>query len=852
MRRIQPVLALFLLASTAHAQRHDMMPIVVQPDRILIGTQFVPRCLTLPTVLAVPVGQSVEAAADSTFDCIEVAGTLRVSRTHDTVLRFTHLFVLPGGTFDVGTQADPIPAGTHVALVVRNVPLDLSHDPFQWGNGLLNFGHQSRVGAAKLAWTALAADAHAGETTLTLAATPNGWRSGDELLLPDTQLAYPSSMVPRRESPITVASLAGPVVTLSKPLDFDHLAQTDPGGTSVLQPRVANVTRNVVVRTDGLPSGAIGTPGHTADVGHAASWDIEYNEFHDLGRTRAEVIDDTSTDLAHIGTNAKGRYVDHKHHAFGFGSSSIGNVLHGRAPSPIGKWGLVLHGTHDALVDSNIGVDFFGAAFVTEDGYEVRNTFRRNVGAYNRGEAGGTFAKDHMLANNPGVEGAGFWFHSTQSTLIENEAWNNQTGMNLFPLGQAPGSFPSTPGGALDTPMTEPDLEKTVPVLMRDNVMASNTFVGLEYWNVHKFPNLRQVAVYNYINIDIPISDNSPYFVDFTVIGKDGYGFGLVSSEPYIGDITFEGGRIAGCEIGMYRGGGQTFLMTGTTLQNAFNLDFETLPTTSIVLTDVLHLPLPGFPKKYMVVGDGQVWNGVDHFADFTNAYSWRIQKPPHFLIRNWQRHPGEHYRFGELQQLRSTMAWPAKSSLQWACPDAGITMGACFDKYGLAWNGEAFPDADVVELEGVVHGPAVRRDTIVLPPPRFVFTLPNAREGVPVTTDANGSSFRGYGITTGDPTNATTAFAYMSIDGGPATKVFFAGPFGIFDSQEFLLSVGTAEGIHTVRTWRADLAGQRIAASALDFTYVLGAAPPPPPPPSPPTPPPVTPAWSPCTRNLI
>ena len=44
-----------------------------------------------------PAGQTVELAADSSFDYIEVSGTLRASRQHDTKLQFVHLIVLPGG-----------------------------------------------------------------------------------------------------------------------------------------------------------------------------------------------------------------------------------------------------------------------------------------------------------------------------------------------------------------------------------------------------------------------------------------------------------------------------------------------------------------------------------------------------------------------------------------------------------------------------------------------------------------------------------------------------------------------------------------------------------------------------------
>ena len=39
---------------------------------------------------------------------------------------------------DVGTASDPVLR--RVELIVRDVPIDTARDPFQWGNGLLNFG----------------------------------------------------------------------------------------------------------------------------------------------------------------------------------------------------------------------------------------------------------------------------------------------------------------------------------------------------------------------------------------------------------------------------------------------------------------------------------------------------------------------------------------------------------------------------------------------------------------------------------------------------------------------------------------------------------------------------------------
>ena len=103
--------------------------VTVEPDRVRIGdVEFVPRFATyLPNVLVVRPGQTVTLPSDSTWDAIEVAGTLVVSRAHDTKVRFTHLTILPGGRLDAGTDTDPLLRA--VEFIVRDVPIDTSRDP---------------------------------------------------------------------------------------------------------------------------------------------------------------------------------------------------------------------------------------------------------------------------------------------------------------------------------------------------------------------------------------------------------------------------------------------------------------------------------------------------------------------------------------------------------------------------------------------------------------------------------------------------------------------------------------------------------------------------------------------------
>src|SRR5262245_19162808 len=61
----------------------------VAADRVQIGPEFFARRTDLANTLIVPAKQTVELAEDASYDYIEVAGTLKVSRAHDTTTRFT-------------------------------------------------------------------------------------------------------------------------------------------------------------------------------------------------------------------------------------------------------------------------------------------------------------------------------------------------------------------------------------------------------------------------------------------------------------------------------------------------------------------------------------------------------------------------------------------------------------------------------------------------------------------------------------------------------------------------------------------------------------------------------------------
>jgi hypothetical protein len=786
----------------------------VSADRVLIGSEYVPRRTDLPSKLIVPSGQVIELPADASYDYIEVAGTLRVSRARDTFTRFTHLVILNGGNLDVGTQADPIPCDRKVDFVVRNVPIDTTRDPFQWGNGLVNFGRQTRVGCSKTAWVESVGSISSGANTITLASSPSGWQVGDELLIPDTAAPPTSTLDPRRESKVTITAIEGTQLSLSKPLDFAHQNITDPNGVVVLRPRVANLTRNIVIRSENPD----GTPGHTADVGHTAAWDIRYNQLTGLGRTRRLPLDDTVG--SHIGTNQRGKYAEHHHHVQSAPTSSdVGNVYIGHSH---GNWGLVIHQTSDTLIERNIAIDFPGAAFVTEDGYEVRNMFRNNFAAYNLGKTrdsqGNVFEPSANVARGcPGCEGTGFWLRGIINAFEGNEAWNNFTsGMNLFNQSQPAGKYPSVPGGEPDSPLKH-FIDQ--PLSMTGNVVAANIANGLEVWGVKRFPDRNLISAYNTLRQAFAVNSDGVelYFQNPKMICSVGTGAtGIHSSLGYVNSFKIDqGGQIAGCAIGIDGGGGAGGMsLTDTVMQNELNI--ESLPRNAR-FESVTHVPLANYPHRYILFGNGAVWNGTAPLPK-VGISLWMQQRGSQLVVKNWQGTSKDYLLFYR-QSLGNNPAWHSEPwPHNFNTPVPGLTMQQSWDRYGLSFGGDVLKESEAVQLDGLVNGLAREGLGVNPGPPRAIVTFPTMRENALVEGDV----VRIAALLTGDP-NAASGVMMMSVDGDRPVALDKSGS----DDRSFT-TVHTSPGVHDVKVWRTQKANPTAAIPGSEYTsqYCVGTCP--------------------------
>jgi hypothetical protein len=643
------VVAMF--SANGHARSaHAMRGTAADETRLVIGNdEFVPRYANvLSTVLKVPARRTMTLPPDATYDAIEVAGTLRIDPSVDTTLRVTHLQVLAGGRIDWN-----VPCGKHLDVIINDVAIDTRIDPFQWGNGIINFGTFRVVGCERSrSFTTAATDIPAGATSITLDALPAGWRVGDELIIPDTrqQEQYEYRVrknVAYRESRVTIAAINGDTITLSKALDYEHNIIRDFDGNVVLKPRVANITRNIVIRSEN----ANGTPGHVVSVGHQATWDIRYVQFRDLGRTKSVAVDSTSGDRSHIGTNQIGRYAVHFHHAQGFQSKFIGNAVIGHPAG--GKWGVVIHQVSDTVVEQNVVIDFPGAGIVTEDGPEVRNVIRQNFVAYIYGGPEGPqwvinapeFNNSHDCA---GCEGAGYWFKGMEGTIFEgNEAWNTRFG-EVFMDAPAPifDRYPGKPGGPVDAVLPH---RSHWFASHSDNVTAANLSAGLDLWRTNGKTGLinRHISAHNWqfqvFLGPVPITDGGSYLKDSTIICRGNGAQGLFFPRPYSFILQVENTSVMGCAIGLSQGGGRTLVsVDGGTWQNEIDFNFPTnqIPFGTLWIRGVTNKPYPSELRRGMAPPPPEA-NGL-HVITYGDQNPWLPGTPSSNLtgctqgIVNW------------------------------------------------------------------------------------------------------------------------------------------------------------------------------------------------------------------------
>lgn len=453
-----------VIAQPQHEQEGTHFPggVLVTDTEIITHTEVIPRFGANPTITATRSGSWsdpgvwAEGRVPTDFDvvmipqhvvlsysmvglaalsAVEVNGGLIFSTSVNTRMRVGTLTVMPTGTLQIGTAATPVASGVKAEITILDTPIDLESDPRQYGTGLLVLGTVNLHGAdMSQTWSRLTFEPRAGNGALDVepGAAAN-WRVGDTLVIPDTRQYLTTDttkfeynqLAPQWEE-VTITKIVGNRVYLSKPLQYDHLGARNSLGQLELLPHVANLTRNVVIRSEN-PNGVRGHTFYTA----RADVDIEFVRFQGLGRTNAlSNLDSTRFDsqgnVTHYGLNQVGRYAVHLHHLMGPENSTnsgyqfkfVGNTIDNSR-----KWAVAVHDSSWGLIDRNVAYNAQGAGFVTEDGTEVYNQFSNNIAIRMQGTH--VDGKEGTEAGDYGRGGSGFWFRRGGNIVVNNVSADN-------------------------------------------------------------------------------------------------------------------------------------------------------------------------------------------------------------------------------------------------------------------------------------------------------------------------------------------------------------------------------------------------------------------------------------------
>jgi G8 domain-containing protein len=703
-------------------------------------------------VVKVAAGHTVRYAgtSDIALAALGIEGTLTFDAAATTRLKVGTIVVYRTGQLHLGTQAKPVTARAELTVADRPLaveapdPQTKTLDPLRFGTGLLAFGEVLVHGARKSpTWVRLAREPRAGDTTLQLEAAPTGWNAGDRLVLPDTRqtsLEHQGSGNPPKpialqiEEP-TITSIRGKRVTLTAPLQFDHLGGRDTAGAVVALPHVGNLTRNVVVRSES-PGG---TRGHLLFT-ERARVNIHYAAFESLGRTTAAPLG---------GANQIGRYPVHFHHLMGPRNPSNSGyqfVFVGNSVVDALKWGVTVHNSHYGLVSDNVVYRAEGAGILTEQGNETENVIEKNfvvrtgtpiAGWYNPTYGGVAGDGRRLGFGDFGWEGSALWFTGNDNYVRNNVAANASYAGVMY-NGRSSGGYafnhpvvPRHRGADIASPAEWTSyLGKPAPAVREsagNEVYASalGTWIGFSgavgelknflHWNI------RQQGVYAGRNASVTldgftiVSDQQVSNANVPQVNNHGMDFG--ANIYTSGGITVRNSRVEGFNIGITLPTNNALIskrlwpdvppatiLDKLHLRNYVNLlESSARVPKHTLLRDVTFVQNPAPARRGLSPQPAAIVSQVE-----PNRHDANIAVLSRMLIFNYNK-TGKNLEFFFPEQapdyVMPPRAYPAGVLNPKAnCPTQGLTNRECWEKHGVATLGRlaSCPDtATYPEIRG-------------------------------------------------------------------------------------------------------------------------------------------------------
>lgn len=389
---------------------------------------------------------SYGAISNARLKTLRVDGELRFSITASTRLVLDTLVVDPRGSLVIGSEETPVNELARAEIVIaENGDIDAGWDSLLLSRGILSLGRVIIHGHPKTAHLPVAVNPTAGETSIALQRQPESWREGDTVLVVGTRysgwkwnnaagaVTYHGTQDEVRK----IVAINGNMLTLDRPLDFDHLSPR-----ADLKTRVANFTRNVAILSESGASLPAHQRGHLMFM-HGRDVDVRFTELTELGRTNKSIPSIEARDLTETqaDSNVRGRYSFHLHHTSSEDPrnpvTAVGNAAF-RSPG----WGFVQHDSH-ANFYSNVTYDTFGAGFVAESGNEtgawVDNLAVKAEGNEEFNPKNGNDFPNFDIAKT----GDGFWFQGRLIRSVANVAASVNHGFVYLHRGEEMLDFPA-------------------------------------------------------------------------------------------------------------------------------------------------------------------------------------------------------------------------------------------------------------------------------------------------------------------------------------------------------------------------------------------------------------------------
>ncbi len=252
-------------------------------------------------------------------------------------------------------------------------------------------------------WQRIAKPVAAGSSVVELE-RPAAWREGDVVVLGPTGFDFGEA------EERVVARVDGARVTVKKPFAHDHLAfsktYTEGGRTAVLSERaeIANLTRTIHVSVaDEVASGGsqIGASLVVRRGGRAFVDGVELSRGGQLGVLGAYPFH------WHLAGDVSGQFIRNSsiHHTF--------------------QRCVTIHGTNYATVENNVCFDHLGHGFFFEQGNEVKNVMRGNLGMLSRRVPSGKGLLDSDTRSDQAVRFAApatYWVTHPDNEVVGNVA----------------------------------------------------------------------------------------------------------------------------------------------------------------------------------------------------------------------------------------------------------------------------------------------------------------------------------------------------------------------------------------------------------------------------------------------